>query len=501
MVTNIVKSVLVVSVIIFLTVIGLSCRGGSGSSSDSKLDSQQAEAAVSEPDTLSPDMADWCAEHRVPESECTHCHPQLAAKFKADGDWCGEHNLPESHCRICNPDIVFPQEKSLLESTPREDSGLGISIFFPENSPNCATDGALIQFATVKTVERAGLTIEPVLSAALSPSVEAPAEIILDETNTTVVTSSIPVLVLRWLAQPGQPIKAGEAIAELESPEMPRLKGDYLEASANWKVREQELKRKEELRKQNIISTATHEATLASAQVAQAELAKAEGFLRAAGMSDEELQEVLTKKSVAPRYWLRAPIPGCLMRRDAKLGELLPAGTPLTLISDPKSLWVEAKVREQDVKKIKVGQEMEFLTDASGNRRFRGQIIWVAQYLDQETRTATVRGKILSSSDRLNPGEFGRAIIYTQATNTSAVLVPKDAAQWEGCCNVVFVQEAQDRYRPRKVKIDIGEADYYRVTEGLKPGELVVVHGSYLLKTELKKGSIGAGCCGIQASS
>ncbi|OGP79338.1 MAG: hypothetical protein A2V86_04360, partial [Deltaproteobacteria bacterium RBG_16_49_23] len=460
MFANILKPITVVAVAMILAVTSLSCNGRSESSSDAKRASQQAEAAVSEPDTLSPDMADWCAEHRVPESGCTLCHPALIAKFKAAGDWCGEHNLPESHCRICNPDLVFPQEKAILESAPQRDSGMGISIFFPKNSPNCATDGALIQFASAKTVERAGLTIEPVLSAVLSPSVEAPAEIILDETNTAVVTSSIPVLVLRWLAQPGQVIKSGEVIAELESPEMPKLKGDYLEAQANWRVREQELKRKEELRKQNIISTATYEATLASAQVTQVELAKAEGFLRAAGMSDDELQEFLTKKSVTPRYWLRTPVSGRLMRRDAKLGELLPGGTPLTLISDLSLLWIEAKVREQDVKKIKVGQQMEFLTDASANRRFGGKVIWVAQYLDQETRTATVRGKILSSSDRLNPGEFGRAIIYTQAANTSAVLVPKNAVQWEGCCNVVFVQEAQDRYRPRKVKIDIGEADY-----------------------------------------
>jgi hypothetical protein len=48
---------------------------------------------------------DWCAEHAVPESQCTQCNPSLAAAFKATGDWCGEHGLPESHCRKCNPDL------------------------------------------------------------------------------------------------------------------------------------------------------------------------------------------------------------------------------------------------------------------------------------------------------------------------------------------------------------------------------------------------------------
>jgi hypothetical protein len=48
---------------------------------------------------------DWCEEHQVPESQCTLCHPELAAAFKATGDWCQEHSLPESHCRKCNPDL------------------------------------------------------------------------------------------------------------------------------------------------------------------------------------------------------------------------------------------------------------------------------------------------------------------------------------------------------------------------------------------------------------
>ena len=47
--------------------------------------------------------ADWCAEHAVPESQCTRCDPSLAAAFKATGDWCDEHGLPESQCVTCDP--------------------------------------------------------------------------------------------------------------------------------------------------------------------------------------------------------------------------------------------------------------------------------------------------------------------------------------------------------------------------------------------------------------
>jgi cobalt-zinc-cadmium efflux system membrane fusion protein len=48
---------------------------------------------------------EWCAEHGVPESICTRCHPNLIAAFKQKGDWCKEHQLPESQCTICDPNL------------------------------------------------------------------------------------------------------------------------------------------------------------------------------------------------------------------------------------------------------------------------------------------------------------------------------------------------------------------------------------------------------------
>lgn len=51
------------------------------------------------------DEADWCAEHGVPESVCTRCHPKLIAEFKQKGDWCDKHNLPKSQCIDCDPSL------------------------------------------------------------------------------------------------------------------------------------------------------------------------------------------------------------------------------------------------------------------------------------------------------------------------------------------------------------------------------------------------------------
>jgi hypothetical protein len=47
----------------------------------------------------------WCAEHGLPEEECSLCHDEVAAKLKAAGDWCAEHDRAESQCFLCNPGL------------------------------------------------------------------------------------------------------------------------------------------------------------------------------------------------------------------------------------------------------------------------------------------------------------------------------------------------------------------------------------------------------------
>jgi len=191
---------------------------------------------------------------------------------------------------------------------------------------------------------------------------------------------------------------------------------------------------------------------------------------------------------------------GVLLERIAPLGMMLDPGSVLARIGDPSGLWIEAQIREADLSHVALGQYAEFSADGNAMRRATGTIIWISQFLDPHSRTATVRVKPDHNIDILRAHGFGRVSIAEDGP-TSNVMVPRDAVQWEGCCNVVFVREAPDRFRPHKVTVARGDASHYRVLDGLSPDDEIVVRGSFLLKTELKKGSIGAGCCGLEASS
>ena len=438
-----------------------------------------------------PVASDWCAEHRFPESECTICLPELIPQFKAEGNWCSVHNYPEQNCRPCNPNLTFPQE-------PREPvtaEPVQMSVFFPQNTTGCATDRAIIRFSTAATADRIGLRVEPVVLAKSAPSHEAPAEIVLDETRVCAITVGLPATVTRWLVDPGEEIAPKQPLAELQSPEMADLKAQYLTAVAGWTRDHLQWKRAVDLHRSQMISLAEMDEFEAREKAAHSQLRGLEGQLRSLGLDNQDIDSLNSGREVGGTWLLRSERGGAVIERLAALGERLDAGSTFALVGDPSALWIQAHVREQDLSQLKLGQEIEFTADGESLARAGGKVIWISQYLEPDTRTGIVRASMTGSDNRLRAHLFGRAR-FSDLTGSNALLVSKDAVQWEGCCNVAFVQEAIDRYRPVKVTIGRGDNRQYRVESGLREGDLVVTAGSFLLKTELKKESLGVGCAG-----
>lgn len=444
--------------------------------------------------------ADWCAEHRVPESVCTQCNHALIDDFKAKNDWCAGHGLPESHCRLCNPGISFPQEpKSVLsDMTETIESP---TVLLRVNAPACATDDAIIQFASAETAERTGISVIPALEASRAYSIDAPGELIFDETNATAVTSSLPITVVRWLLEPGASVNVGTPIAQIESQDMAKLQGEYLQALAMAEPARLRLTRADSLLERQLISKAEYEIIQGETNSALSLANGTAGELKAAGFTDTDIDELKRTKSASSRWLIRSASSGVLLERKAPLGARLEEGTMIALTGDPNKLWVEAHLHEQYAEHAAPGQRIEFSVDGSNLHRLPAEIFWVAPFVDLDTRTVTVRARPLEHNGGMVANRFGTAHFMQANQGGVGLAVPRDAVQWEGCCNVVFVQEQSGRYRPRKVTLATGDRDHYIITSGIKSGELIVVNGSFLLKTELMKTSLGAGCCGIEHKS
>jgi cobalt-zinc-cadmium efflux system membrane fusion protein len=93
---------------------------------------------------------------------------------------------------------------------------------------------------------------------------------------------------------------------------------------------------------------------------------------------------------------------------------------------------------------------------------------------------------------------FGRVRINA-GHNGSALTLPKEAVQWEGCCNVAFRRSATNplTFEPVRLVLGYDAGNRYEVLTGLSAGDRIVARGSFVLKNEVLKNSIGAGCCEV----
>jgi cobalt-zinc-cadmium efflux system membrane fusion protein len=66
-------------------------------------------------------------------------------------------------------------------------------------------------------------------------------------------------------------------------------------------------------------------------------------------------------------------------------------------------------------------------------------------------------------------------------------------------CTLIFVKKGEGVYEPVAVELGAADEDVVEVVKGLSPGMEIVTTGAFLLKTEILKESIGAGCCEVDA--
>jgi len=240
-------------------------------------------------------------------------------------------------------------------------------------------------------------------------------------------------------------------------------------------------------------------AALSAFNQAKASVLNAEQRLRNYRFDDDALARILKTEETTPHLDVVTPIEGTVVYRHAVIGEAVEPTTKLYSVADTSKMWLWIDVFERDVSQVKPGQSVTFTVSgtasASEEETHSGRITWVGTEVDEKTRTTKVRVELPNRDGVLRANQFGRARIELGAPH-KALTVPKAAVQRYENADMVFLKQKQGVYRPQRIKTKpLGRGKSLEVTWGLKPGQEVVTAGAFLLKTEIMKGSIGAGCC------
>ncbi len=457
------------------------------------------------------DPKDWCKEHGVPESQCTTCHPEILTKGKA-ADWCKEHGVPESQCTLCHPDVAVrgqapaPVVSATVSADPKPET---------PGSVNCKTHATRVQFASREAVAKAGIELASVQERPITASIEATGELDYDQTRIARVGVRVPGSVWRVEHQLGDEVKRGEILAFLDAAEVGRAKAELLQGLAEVDLRVKTEKRVSDAGTEGLRTKAEVLEAKAALRGARIKLFNAQQALGNLGVpcaldgvegldEREHVERVrvlgyppsLDPNTVTTANLLAvvSPIDGTIVSRDALAGEVVDPSHTLFVVADTRRIAAVIDVRLEDAGGLRRGETLLFIPDGSADDAASGKLTWISTAVDEKTRTIRARAELENPDGRLRAHVFGRVRI-SKRESPNAIAVPNEAVQWEGCCHVVFVRLTDEVFQTRKVRLGSKNGAFTEIEVGVLPGEVVVTTGSHVLKSEILKSKLGAGCC------
>jgi cobalt-zinc-cadmium efflux system membrane fusion protein len=405
----------------------------------------------------------WCREHAVPEAKCTKCKPQLIAKFIEAGDYCREHGYPESACPYCHPELVKEAGQQLPE--------------FPE-------PGTRVRLASADIERKAGLQTQRAVARPFAQTLEVVGQLDFNQNHLAQLSARDEALVAEVKVDVGDVVKSRQPLVVLMSAGVGESQAQLTASKARVETARAALAREEALAQRGISPLKEVQEAKSALAAAEAEYQVALSGLSAAGAG---------AGGSGGRYVLTAPFAGTVVARDAVAGRAASAGQTLISVADLSTMWAVLDVPEESASLVKPGQKVTLRFEGIGAEAREATVSRVGAAVDPATRTVRVRVDLPNPDASLKAGLFLRASIQV-AEQKEALLLPRDAIQEAQGRQLVFVRSAEGVYQPVPVEIGAARGNEVPVLQGLSAGAEVVTTGAFLLKTEILKDSIGAGC-------
>ncbi len=261
----------------------------------------------------------------------------------------------------------------------------------------------------------------------------------------------------------GKSVRKGDVLTRLDDSE---AKAALTELKAREEFLKNEMSRVSAL-------IAKGAATTQSYERASMDLGQVQGLI---SVQNEKISE----------YSIVSPMDGVVLRRDGETGEIAEVGQVLFRVGVPKPLQVVAEVNEEDIPRVKVGQQVLFRTDAFPDRKLSGTVHELTPMGDVSAKTFRIK-IALPDDTPLQPGMSVEANIVIRE-KANALLVPTGALQGDS----VFVVE-NNRLRQRAVKVGIRGTRQVEVLSGLKEGEQVAAPASADLRDGMRVRAVAGG--------
>lgn len=358
-------------------------------------------------------------------------------------------------------DPMFPNQKF---DAPGKSPFMDMQLEPKYADDGAAADGAPSVSIDPAAMQNLGIRIVAAAMGDIASTVVATGTIEFNERDVAIVQARTGGFVTRVYGRaPGDVVRAGTAIADVQSPEWGGAQTEYL----------------------------------AVRRLGRADFtAAARQRLRLLGMSDALISQVDQTGRTNGSVTITTPISGVIQTLDARSGVTLSSGQTLAQINGIGTVWLNAAVPEAQAGSIRVGQRATADITAFANERFGGRVVAILPTAAADSRTLTVRIELANRGGRLRPGMF--ANVSFGGDDRPALVVPSEAVIRTGTRTIVMLAMNDGRYHPAEVRTGREGGGKTEIVAGLAVGERVVASGQFLLDSEASLTGIAVRPLGIR---
>ena len=323
-------------------------------------------------------------------------------------------------------------------------------------------------------IRQFGITFGTVEMRRLDSQLRTVGNVTFDETRMEQVAPRFSGFVEKlYVETTGQPVRRGQALMEVYSPEL--------------------LAAQEELLIAGRLDRTLDASAIPGVAAGSSDLvAAAKRRLGLLAVSDAQIAEVLRTGRTVRTITIYAPTSGIVVDKRVTQGQAFQAGQTLYTLADLSAVWVDVDLREADIATVREGTSAVLEFASFPGQTFRGRVAYVYPTLEEASRTVRARVVVANGSGLLKPGMYATVLLSTPGR--TVLSVPASAVVRTGSRSMVFVDLGTGgqglRLAPQEVETGTWSDTAVEVLSGLEPGQRVVTSAQFLLESESNLGEV-----------
>jgi membrane fusion protein, copper/silver efflux system len=323
-------------------------------------------------------------------------------------------------------------------------------VYAEDQAGESGADAASVNIAP-RTLQNMGVRTVKVEEGSLAHRIDAVGIVGADEHRIEAVHAHTAGWVEKvYVRAAGDPVRAGQPMFELYSPDLVAAQEEYLLALQH------------------------HDDALIDA---------AEQKLHVLYFHERDLQRLKESGQAQRRMTVYAPIGGVVSELMIRPGMAVSAGQSVYTLTNLSTVWVNAQVPEAQAQWAAPGTQAEIRFAALPGKTYKGKVEYIYPDVTAASRTLSARILLANAGGELRPNMYA-GVILLGGMGKVVPLVPREAVIETGTRKVVIVADGGGRFHAQAVTTGAEESGRVEILEGLGTGLEVVVGGQFLIDSE-----------------